>query len=309
MQHTIYRHGAYKIHKINNLASMNSHIKIILIIINIVFYSNLSFGQKIFFDSLWHKTSIENATYYRLIDTIESEKYSVHDFFMNGLTQMNGEFSSIDKEIKHGHFECFYNNGQIKKECSYNKNRLHGEYNKWFEDGKKEISGEYNLGKRVNLWTLFNEDGSIYLQGNYSNNKKNGKWSRFFNDGTLKESFNMKNNVFDGYAIAWDSLGNRLGILDLNSKLTKGSISIYYPNGQIATEGKFKNKKAVGYWKMYYPNGSIQKEGEVKNGKMIGQWTTYDSDGSPNSIIIFDKKNTEDFPVDLNMAKEMLNIK
>lgn len=54
----------------------------------------------------------------------------------------------------------------------------------------------------------------------------------------------------------------------------------YFPNGQLAFEGRFRAGKDHGPARFYHYNGQLESYGEYKNGVTIGQWTSYHEDGS-----------------------------
>ena len=54
----------------------------------------------------------------------------------------------------------------------------------------------------------------------------------------------------------------------------------YHENGQIGSDGNYKDGKLDGKWTFYYENGQIREEGNFKDGEPDGKWTTYNEDGS-----------------------------
>src|SRR3972149_148330 len=53
----------------------------------------------------------------------------------------------------------------------------------------------------------------------------------------------------------------------------------YYNNGQVASEGFFKNGKPDGYWKTYYENGILKSEGVWLNNSLDSTWVFYNNEG------------------------------
>ena len=49
----------------------------------------------------------------------------------------------------------------------------------------------------------------------------------------------------------------------------------YYGNGQLKSEGNYKDGKEDGKWTFYHGNGQIWYAGNYKNGKKDGKWTFY----------------------------------
>lgn len=67
----------------------------------------------------------------------------------------------------------------------------------------------------------------------------------------------------------------------------------YYPSGEKASEGTFRNGKPDGYWKTYYEKGNLKSEGCRLNYLLDSIWNFYDEDGLVSSKISYrnDKKN------------------
>ncbi|MCF8224967.1 MAG: hypothetical protein K9J30_03725 [Bacteroidales bacterium] len=59
-----------------------------------------------------------------------------------------------------------------------------------------------------------------------------------------------------------------------------GPVKIYYPNGQVSSEGFVKNGKPDGYWKTYYVTGILKSEGKRTNFLLDSTWKFYDQSGN-----------------------------
>ncbi|MFL9838407.1 membrane-binding protein [Flavobacterium sp. ST-75] len=73
----------------------------------------------------------------------------------------------------------YYDNGQIKKEGSYNKDgKLHGTWVAYNEDGTKQAIGEYTNGKKTGKWFFWT--GSILNEVDYTDSRIADikKWSK-----------------------------------------------------------------------------------------------------------------------------------
>ena len=55
--------------------------------------------------------------------------------------------------------------------------------------------------------------------------------------------------------------------------LTNGLFTDYYKNGQIKTEGYYKDTKRTGKWIWWNENGQKDSEIYYKDGKCDGKWT------------------------------------
>ena len=63
-----------------------------------------------------------------------------------------------------------------------------------------------------------------------------------------------------------------------NKRYTK-SVKRHYENGQLKSEGNWKDGKMEGLWKYYYENGQLELEGNQKDGKTDGLWKKYYENG------------------------------
>jgi antitoxin component YwqK of YwqJK toxin-antitoxin module len=53
----------------------------------------------------------------------------------------------------------------------------------------------------------------------------------------------------------------------------------YHPNGQKYIEGNYKDNKREGYWASWFENGQLWSEGEFRNGLSEGKRTVYHENG------------------------------
>ena len=58
-----------------------------------------------------------------------------------------------------------------------------------------------------------------------------------------------------------------------------GEWKYWYDNGNMWSEGEFKNGLSHGYRKVYHPNGKLYYEGKYKNDEPVGVWKFYDEEG------------------------------
>ena len=63
------------------------------------------------------------------------------------------------------------------------------------------------------------------------------------------------------------------------TKAFTGIIKSYYENGNLESEGNFKDGKLEGLSKLYYENGILQIEVSYKNGKIDGIMRNYYKNG------------------------------
>jgi antitoxin component YwqK of YwqJK toxin-antitoxin module len=64
-----------------------------------------------------------------------------------------------------------------------------------------------------------------------------------------------------------------------------GYNKIYYPNGQVSSEGPMKGGKPDGYWKTYYVTGVLKSEGNRRNSLLDSTWVFYTETADTAEII------------------------
>jgi len=64
-----------------------------------------------------------------------------------------------------------------------------------------------------------------------------------------------------------------------------GPVKIYYPNGQVSSEGIVTNGKPDGFWKTYYVTGIVKSEGKRTNFLLDSTWNFYNQSGELVEVI------------------------
>ncbi len=82
----------------------------------------------------------------------------------------------------------------------------------------------------------------------------------------------LKSNII---LILFFCANNLLGQIDMED----GPMKIYYPNGQVSSEGIIKDGKPDGYWKTYYVTGISKSEGKRQNYLLDSTWNFYNQSG------------------------------
>jgi antitoxin component YwqK of YwqJK toxin-antitoxin module len=56
-----------------------------------------------------------------------------------------------------------------------------------------------------------------------------------------------------------------------------GRFEAFHPNGQIASEGGYRDGREHGPWRDYHIDGSLAAEGNYEFGQEVGEWKYYDA--------------------------------
>lgn len=66
-----------------------------------------------------------------------------------------------------------------------------------------------------------------------------------------------------------------------------GFVQIFYPNGQVSSEGIMKDGKPDGYWKTYFVTGIVKSEGKRTNFLLDSTWNFYNQSGELSQQISY----------------------
>jgi periplasmic protein TonB len=88
-----------------------------------------------YFNSNWKQTTKDSCAYYKLFMQKDG-KYVIEQYKSSGVIIERGEYSSIDPEVKSGHFVTFYANGTLLSKFEMTDNKINGEYKEFSSDGK-----------------------------------------------------------------------------------------------------------------------------------------------------------------------------
>jgi antitoxin component YwqK of YwqJK toxin-antitoxin module len=84
-----------------------------------------------------------------------------------------------------------------------------------------------------------------------------------------------------------------------------GPVTIYYPNGQVSSEGFVKDGKPDGYWKTYYVTGILKSEGKRTNFLLDSTWNFFNHSGDLVEVINYQlgKRSGYTYTYDYNNPK------
>ena len=91
--------------------------------------ANVAFGQDTtYFDNKWKESDKNSAHYYR-VDNKLGDKFERTDyFFTSNQIQMQGQYLSLEQEIKTGEFKWYHSNGKLKHIGEYSENKEIGKH-------------------------------------------------------------------------------------------------------------------------------------------------------------------------------------
>ncbi|MFC2097016.1 prolyl oligopeptidase family serine peptidase [Bacteroidota bacterium] len=168
-------------------------MKKLSVIILLILFSGLLKAQEADTFFLHHALSKYDTIIYKRIIQFDKNKnlYNVRDYFENGQIQMQGTYSSLNKNIKENYW------------CNYNNNTKQGLYQTWYKNGQLEFRGNFKDGKFHGLFEEWYPNGQISvrsdkIQGNIQGNSKgqtHGAFTSWIEDGRLKKKTYFKNGL------------------------------------------------------------------------------------------------------------------
>jgi antitoxin component YwqK of YwqJK toxin-antitoxin module len=211
--------------------------------------TNFTFAQDIiYYDSNWAVTDKQNHEYYR-IQTQEGSKWLVKDYYKNGQLQMEGEYSSLNPDIKEGLFYWYYKDGTWEHFGSYSNDLRDGGHMFVRENGKSLrlenytdgiLNGaykEYNTvgictletvniyGKKYGLTKVYYDDGTLHSSGKVEDGDKIGEWKYYDKSGNFTQIVDHKTDFFFSEAMLYLKLPSSNWHLETKTK--EGDYEIY----------------------------------------------------------------------------------
>ncbi len=202
--------------------------------------------------------------------------------YFNGYLIEQQKINRIDSQNrKQGKWISFFDNEQIKTECTYLDNKLHGyykEYNKYGKliSEKRYLNGveitreiEEEIEVKADIKTSYWPNGKPKYSGAFLEEIPIGLHKEYNESGDLK------------LAIIYNDFGNKEAEGLLNDKGKRdGNWTLFYDNGSILATGIYLNGNKHGNWQFLYKSGKLEQKGNFKNGKPNGKWLWYYPNGN-----------------------------
>lgn len=153
------------------------------------------------------------------------------------------------QELKEG----YYPDGKIRYRGYFVQGQPQGQLTRYYPDGKVKAVLDHQ-GNEVTA-VLYSQDGLYTTEGVYINRKKEGMW-KYQKEKKLLMTEEYRNNQLEG------------------------TVTRYYPSGQVAEIRQWKEGVPSGRWRLYYDNGKPRMEAVFVAGKLDGKMTSYEYDGT-----------------------------
>jgi antitoxin component YwqK of YwqJK toxin-antitoxin module len=179
--------------------------------------------------------------------------------------------------LKQGKWKFFYASGKVKTEGTYRDDKRNGYFKEYDEKGMLTDVAKYvNDVKqeeapelvKLDVRTDYYPDGKVKTRASYKGTVPEGIRREYAESGEVVAAYTFKNGVMIAEGIVDDE-----GMRD-------GPWKEFYENGQLRSEGVYRNGNRIGKWRFYHANSSLEQEGSYNNqGNTDGLWKWYYDDG------------------------------
>lgn len=205
--------------------------------------------------------------------------------FKNG--KVIGEGILTEKGEKDSFWKEYYDNGRIKAEGNYEKDKRVGEWKFYHGNGKLEQIGSYNEdGKYTGEWKWFNQNGSLLRKESFRDGLADGLMTEYDVDGNVIAEGKYIEGQEDGFWII--DYGDIKMEGDYFDGMRNGLWKHYFNNGKLSFEGRYVDDNPNGRHVYYWQNGNIKDEGNYVMGRKEGEWKKYSYDGTLIMIISYE---------------------
>ncbi|MBW6491448.1 MAG: toxin-antitoxin system YwqK family antitoxin [Lentimicrobium sp.] len=179
--------------------------------------------------------------------------------------------------LKQGKWKFFYPDGKVKTEGVYRDDKRNGYFKEYDEKGMLTDVSKYVNDIRqeevpelvkLDVRTDYYPDGKVKTRASYKGEIPEGIRREYAQTGEVISAYTYKNGKLIGE-----------GIVD-DEGMREGAWKEFYEDGQLRSEGVYRNGNRIGKWRFYHPDGALEQEGNYNNqGNTNGLWKWYYSNG------------------------------
>lgn len=122
------------------------------------------------------------------------------------------------EELRHGKWQEWYSNGQLKMSGQYDRDKKVGQFTYWHSNGQKATEGYYEAGKHDGTWVWWHQNGQKSVTGSFEDGMLIDQWRWWAQNGKL-----TKQLVHDGTR-TFESLAIDEPATDIKSARTQGRV-------------------------------------------------------------------------------------
>ncbi|UPO98895.1 hypothetical protein MKD34_12735 (plasmid) [Cetobacterium somerae] len=188
------------------------------------------------------------------------KKFSkIVEYYLNGNLMSVGTLNHNNEYIGMGW--TFYENGQLKKICSYVDNLIDGEYKDYYDNGVLKTDSFYVLGKENCEFRSFYNNGQVECIIDLEDGKRCGQFLKYYKSGKLEDETYYTNNAPISDSYLYYESGGLYAKLTYEEGLRVGISRWFYETGELKTINKYdliEGYSYLNYSKSYYKSGAIE---------------------------------------------------
>lgn len=188
------------------------------------------------------------------------KKFSkIVEYYLNGNLMSVGTLNHNNEYIGMGW--TFYENGQLKKICSYVDNLIDGEYKDYYDNGVLKTDSFYVLGKENCEFRSFYNNGQVECIIDLEDGKRCGQFLKYYKSGKLEDETYYANNAPISDSYLYYESGGLYAKLTYEEGLRVGISQWFYETGELKTINKYdliEGYSYLNYSKSYYKSGAIE---------------------------------------------------
>ena len=156
----------------------------------------------------------------------------------------------------------------------------------YYKDGNIQMKGKYLDDMKHGVFIYYSDHNTYESAGRYEKEMAIGKWENFHWNGKLRSEVFYGDQTFTGNV--FDSLGNPQ-VINGN-----GKSKFWYPSGQVAEEGDYKNGRKEGFWYGFHPDGKPYYKEQYRDNRLVHGV----SEGKDGRRYVYD--HLSEFPLPVN---------
>jgi antitoxin component YwqK of YwqJK toxin-antitoxin module len=228
-----------------------------------------------YFDKEWKQVDKnKDFTYFRIALKLPDSTWHVKDYYATGRKlQMEGIYLDDSFKVKDGKFYYYHYNGNVEKECTYNKGKYVGLYRAYSHDGVLLDSARYkSTGIPFHKAYSWDGKGNLRVYAEYDmEGKGTGYMTAWWRDSVVSEfgkysEGHLKDSVWTYY--------HRNGQVSMTERFDAGKVleyTCYDTKGNIMTDcDTAVHMPEAGYAVNVYLAKNIRMPYEAKEGALLG---------------------------------------
>jgi antitoxin component YwqK of YwqJK toxin-antitoxin module len=211
----------------------------------------------------------------------EGKVITLYEFFNDYMIERQYVNRYGNNGLKQGTWLELYDDGKIRSEKIFVNDTLNGYSNEFNERGEVAVSLLYNMGdlkqpERSTPEFSLDEKIDYYPNGMI---KRKGFYKGTIPIG-IHTFYNENGDIVNARIFNDNGVVASEGFLTEDGK-KEGHWKNLYENGEIRSEGIFKNNRQVGEWKFFFNGGVAEQIGNFSNGLFDGEWKWFYKSGKP----------------------------